>query len=179
RRRHREPLGMRQAVLDAVERAVEQHRQDFAFNRLVVHVLAPEGQARLRFEAALDGQAEAFARAVRRRLAEARLPAPAHLHIGWRLHRTLPPGLEGRFDDRAFYVELDRAEAAATAMLVVVQGRAKKDRYTIKSGTTVTVGRLAEVADERGRLVRRNRVAFLDYDDPRLDEAEQIGRAHV
>lgn len=179
-----EPLELRHAVLDEVERVVERYQDGPPFNRMVIHALAPDGQARLRFEAAFEGQTEPLRQAVLRRLAEARLPAPPQLHLSWRLHRLPPPELERRFEGRSYFVDLDRSEPAATAMLVVVQGRAKKDRYTIKSGMTVTIGRLAEVADERGRLVRRNRVAFLDYEDPSLDEAEQrlhrtISRAHA
>lgn len=179
-----EPLELRHRLLDEIERAAEPHRKSAGFNRIVVHVLAPEGRTRLLFEAALEGQDEPFPQAVHRRLAEARFSVPAQLHVGWRFYRRPPQRLDGYFYAQPFYVELHRRSASTLATLVVVQGRAKKERYTIRSGTTVTVGRHDDVTDDRGRVVRHNRVAFLDYADPQLDDALQrvhqtVSRAHA
>ncbi len=179
-----EPLELRRSLLDAIEHAAEPYRRDFVFNRLVVHVLVPDGRARRRYEAALEGQPEAFPQAVLRRLAEAGIPAPGTLNVGWKLHRTPPQRLQSRFAGQPFYVELLRRRLTGTATLKVVRGRATREAFVIRSGGPVTIGRQAEVTDERGRVVWRNAVAFLDYEDPRLDAEEQhihatISRVHA
>lgn len=179
-----EPLELRHQILNEVERAVEPHRQDFSFNRLIVHVLAPEGRVRLRFEAALESQSESFQHAVRRQLKEARLPIPTSLNITWKYHRTAPLKFAEHFEKKSFYIELQRRKVAKTAVLDVKKGRTSKSRYLIRSAHMVTIGRMPEVADEKGRLVRRNKIAFFDYEDPRLEGDEgkiqrTVSRAHA
>lgn len=160
-----EPLELRRSLLDAIERAAEPHRQHFPFNRLLVHLHAPDDRSRVLLETALEGQPEPFAEAVRRRLADARIPVPKGLGVRWKRYTRIPERLEDAFDGQPFYVELQRRKVSTTATLSVVKGRATEGRYTIRSGATVTIGRQQEVTDARGRLIRRNVVAFLDYAD--------------
>ncbi len=179
-----EPLELRRDLLDAVERAAEPHKKHFTFNRLLIHILAENEQVRLLYESALDGPGEPFREAVLRRLADARIAVHGSLNVSWKFHRTLPQRLVDQFKGRAIYVELHRRKASTTATLTVMQGKAKRNQYTIKSGRTVTLGRLAEVIDNKGRLVRRNTIAFQDYEDERLSEAQEqihrtISRAHA
>lgn len=179
-----EPLELRRDLLDAVERAAEPHKKHFTFNRLVVHILAENDKARLLYESALEAPGEPFRESVLRRLADARIPIRGSLSVGWKIHRTLPRRLAGSFEGSPYYIELRKRKAYTSATLTVVQGRAKRDQYTIKSGTTVTLGRLAEVIDEKGRRIRRNTVAFQDYEDERLSEEQQqihktISRVHA
>ncbi len=174
-----EPLELRRSLLDEIEHAAEPYRRSFPFHGLTLHVLAPDEAARRRFETALGGQREPFAAAVLRRLADARIPAPGSLHVRWKFHRTPPQKLRERFGERPYHVEWHQRRAAATATLKVVAGRASKEEYVIRSGAPVTLGRQAEVTDERGRIVWRNTVAFLDYEDPRLDEDERHVHATV
>ena len=179
-----EPLEVRRNLLDAVERAAEPHKKNFTFNRLVVHVLAENDKTRLLYEAALDAPGEPFREAVLRRLADARIRTQGSLNISWKLHRTMPQRLAEAFGGKHIYVELHRRKVYTTATLTVVQGKTPREKYTIKSGITATLGRGAEVIDEKGRRVRRNTVAFQDYEDRRLGEAERkihktISRAHA
>ncbi len=179
-----EPLELRRDLLDAVERAAEPHKKNFTFNRLVVHVLAENDKTRLLYESALEAPGEPFRDAVLRRLADARIRAQGGLNISWKIHRTLPQRLAEAFGGKAIYVELHRRKVYTTATLTVVQGKTPRTKYTIKSGTTATLGRGAEVIDEKGRLVRRNTVAFQDYESKRLDEEQRhihktISRVHA
>ncbi len=179
-----EPLELRRSLLDEIEHAAEPYRRSFPFHGLTLHVLAPDEAARQRFETALGGQREPFAAAVLRRLADARIPAPGSLHVRWKFHGAPPQKLKNRFEEHPYHVEWHQRRAAATATLKVIAGRASKEEYVIRSGAPVTLGRQAEVTDERGRIVWRNTVAFLDYEDPRLDEDEQhihatISRVHA
>jgi len=177
-----EPLEMRRNILDAVEHAAEPYRKAFSFNRLQVHVLAPDERTRLLYETALGGQSEPFERAVSRRLSDARIPVPGSLNVTWRLYRTPPQRLRDRFEEEAVYVELQKRRISATATLDVLKGKATRSRYVIRG--QATIGRRTEVTDDRGRIVWRNTVAFLDYDDEGLKEDEQeilatVSRVHA
>ena len=179
-----EPLELRRDLLDAVERAAEPHKKHFTFNRLLLHILAENDQVRLLYESALEGPGEPFREAVLRRLADARIAVHSSLNVSWKFHRTLPQRLAESFKGKAIYVELHRRKPSTTATLTVVQGKARRNQYTIKSGQTVMLGRLEKVIDSKGRLVRRNTVAFQDYEGNRLSEAQQqihrtISRAHA
>ncbi len=179
-----EPLELRRNLLDAVERAAEPHKKHFTFNRLLVHILAENDTERLLYESALEAPGEPFRDAVLRRLADARIPVHGSINVSWKFHRSLPQRLAKPFNGRPLYVELQRRKATTTATLTVRRGKAKRNQYTIKSGRTVTLGRLDEVLDAKGRLVRRNTVAFQDYEETRLsDELQQvhktISRAHA
>lgn len=184
RREPTEPLEFRRAILADVERAAEPHRRHFPFNRLTVHLLAESNRARHVFEAALDGQDESFSDAVHRRLADARIPVQDLLHVTWRFYRSVPDRLAGSFGEQPFYVEFSRRRTATTATLTVLKGLTPKERYVIKSKRATTIGRLGEVVDERGRMVRRNTVAFADYETEDLAPDEQkiletVSRIHA
>lgn len=179
-----EPVEVRRNLLDAVERAAEPHKKNFTFNRLVVHVLGENDKTRLLYESALEAPGEPFRDAVLRRLADARIRVQGTLNVSWKFHRTLPQRLAESFGGQPVYVELHRRKVYTTATLTVVQGKAPRTKYTIKSGVTTTLGRRANVIDEKGRLVRRNTVAFQDYEDKRLGEEQRdihktISRVHA
>ncbi len=178
-----EPLEMRQALLDAIERAAEPYRLQFHFNRLIVHILTPDEARQRLYEAALEGQREPFASAVLRRLADARIPVSGALHVAWKFHRTPPRRLAAALERDGVHVVFDRRRVEGTATLSVVRGRTEREHYVIRAGTT-TLGRQAEVTDERGRIVWRNTIAFLDYEDERLREDEReihatVSRVHA
>ncbi len=59
--------------------------------------------------------------------------------------------------------------------LVVVKGSAELPEYQLKK-ERILVGRLSEVLDREGRMVRRNDVVFLDNGD---DINSTVGRAHA
>ena len=179
-----EPLELRRDLLDAVERAAEPHKKHFTFNRLLIHILAETDQVRLLYESALEGPGEPLREAVLRRLADARIAVHGSLNVSWKFHRTMPQRLASSFKGKPIYVELHRRKPTTTATLTVMQGKARRNQYTIKSGQTVMLGRLEKVIDSKGRLVRRNTVAFQDYEGDRLSEAQQqihrtISRAHA
>ncbi|MEM9665922.1 MAG: Swt1 family HEPN domain-containing protein [Bacteroidota bacterium] len=176
------PLDLRRDLLGAVERACEVHRHHFDFNRLVVHILAERDRTRDLYEAALITTGESFRSAVRRRLADARIVTPSALRIDWKLHRRVTERLREEFEAGPVYVELIKRRAARSATLTVVSGQAQQDSFTIRSTSNVTIGRLAEVVDTRGRVVRHNTIAFSE--DPHLGDDllalhQTVSRAHA
>lgn len=170
-----DPLELRARLLDAVEAALEPHRHHLAFSGVVVHVVAEADRLRDRYEMAFQARREPFEAAVRRRLAEARMDLPGAARIAWKLHQRAPKRFAGQFDE-GVYVELRKRRAQTTATLAVVDGQAREPHYVITSDADLTIGRVPEVMDSRGRLVRRNAVSLVD--DAALDP-DDIARHHT
>ena len=160
------PLEIRRAILDDVESrviAVGGGKRLFPFNRLRVHLLAPEPHVRAELEAvAREGwnlKEEAAAR-----LRERDCPVPA----GFDLEVVFDEEAGPAFGERRFWVEYAKTESAPlpTAAVVrpalevtVLKGTAGQRVYEL-AGDRVYLGRLDEVVDADGRVRRRNDVAF-------------------
>ncbi len=176
----REPLELHRDLLDAVEDAVVPHRRNPQLRGLTVHILAPDTDARFVAESAVEGQEDPFPEAVRRRLSDAGVKDAERLRVSWAYHDDVPLGLD--FGERPWAVELHRRPSEAAATLTVLRGQTDQEWYLIKSDAPVPMGRTAEVADRRGRVVRRNRVVFahyegLDADVRRINRT--VSRAHA
>jgi hypothetical protein len=170
------PLEIRRAILDDVEShviAVGEGKRIFPHNLLRVHLLVPDADERVRFEAVVregwDLQREIVGRLAGRGCA---LPAGVDVEVAF------DDEAHPRFADRRFYVEyLNREPPAAAATvttplpagdaarptleLTVLKGTATQRVY-VHEGPRVYLGRLEEVVDPDGRVRRRNDVAFLE-----------------
>lgn len=69
------------------------------------------------------------------------------------------------------------AAIPAQAQLVVLEGDATRKTYPL-GGERINVGRLAEVADQHRRIVRRNQVVFLDVDSE-TNQTVSRAQAHI
>jgi hypothetical protein len=173
------PLEVRRAVLDDAEShvvAVGEGRRIYPHNHLRVHLLVPEPEERVRFEAVVR-EAWDLQREIAGRLAERGCPLPA----GFAVEVVFDEETHPRYGDRRFYVEyLTEAPAAAPAPssapgappvaaggerpaleLTVLKGAATQRVYELDA-PRVYLGRLEEVTDPDGRVRRRNDVAFLE-----------------
>ena len=172
-----EPLEIRKHILRTVEKEVEDYLRhgDPSCNRLFVHVKARDERMHRRYKAALVSQ-ETFRKAVRRHLADARLKLPPQLKVEYKLSA---PGKEpirrvrSRLVGKDYVVEFYKVSTANKATLTVLHGRVinkskrSKPKFKVTGDNPVTIGRLAEVTDERtGYVSRRNTIAFMDADDP-------------
>lgn len=179
-----EPLELRRDILDEVERVSEPHKRHFKFNRLIVHLLAENDRSKVLFETALESEGESFSEAVLRRLSDARIPVSGSLHISTKFHRSVSDRTRSYFEKKPIFVELRRRRISTTATLSVIRGKTRRNQFTIKSTNTTNIGRLSDVVDDSGRLVRRNHVAFQDYENPKLSEEqrkiqETVSRVHA
>jgi hypothetical protein len=176
-----QPLEIREAVIDDIERHVEpvdSGRRALPFNRVTVIVLAPDKSDRARLEAALGGIADA----VRNRLAEIQCPAPPGFTIEVRY--TKQPRPEWTPGQRlAIDYNVRAAAVGATAAtpplappltLTVVRGEATQPTFTL-AGPHIHVGRTAKPVDGRGRA-RINHVVFVEGSD---EHSRTVGRAHA
>jgi hypothetical protein len=179
------PLEIRRAILDDVEArviAVGEGKRIFPNNLLRIHLLVPDPEERVRFEAVVR-EGWDLEREITERLAERGCPIPAGFGVEVAFDEEPHP----RFGERRFYVEylnrevptapVSSAKAAATVPgpviepetsaarptleLTVLKGTATQRVYNLE-GPRILLGRLEEVVDSDGRVRRRNDVAFLE-----------------
>jgi hypothetical protein len=158
------PLEIRRAVLDDASArilAVGDGKRLFPFNRITVHLLAPEPQERAALEAAAK-EGWALELEIAGRLRDRGCPVPPDLAVDVVMEETALP----QFGDRRFFVEYAKGETAAAAEsarppleLTVLKGDATQHVYEL-AGPRIFLGRLEEVVDADGRVRRRNDVAF-------------------
>jgi hypothetical protein len=160
------PLEIRRAILDDVESrviAVGGGKRVFPFNRLRVHLLAPEPQVRTELEAVVR-EGWNLKDEVPARLRERDCPVPPGLEVDVAFDEAASPN----FAERRFWVEYSKVEAAPevaaavvrpTLEVTVLKGTATQHVYEL-AGERIYLGRLDEVVDSDGRVKRRNDVAF-------------------
>ncbi|HYN19931.1 MAG TPA: FHA domain-containing protein [Thermoanaerobaculia bacterium] len=179
-----EPMEIRRSVLDEIESrivAAGAGKRVFPFNRLHIRLLAPGSREKVELEA-LVLEAWNLAEDVRERLAENGCPVPPDLEVEVEVTEEGGPA----FADRHYLVHYERVQHAApnsgpsalsaatiavpspslagnrpTLELTVLKGIATRRVYSFPAGR-VYVGRLEEIADEEGRIRRRNDVVFLE-----------------
>ena len=171
-----------------------QGKRVFPFNRLKIRLLAPGPREKVELEAVARDVWDLPAE-VRERLSDRGCPVPADLdvdvdvtdeggpefgerrfHVGFerteRATRSAPPARSAQGQATAI------SSAAATVAipspssetdrplleLTVLKGTATRKVYSFPAGR-VHVGRMEEIADEEGRVRRRNDVAFLEEGD--------------
>lgn len=159
-----EPLEIRRAILeDAESRVVSAGggKRLFPYNRVTVHILAPDREERTGLEA-LVREGWNLREEISGRLAERGAPVPPDLAIDVVFDDEAAPAYAGR----RYYVSYERTEAAPVAKtdrptleLTVLKGTAGQRVYTL-SADRVHLGRMEEVLDHEGRVRRRNDVAF-------------------
>src|SRR4029079_15367238 len=104
------PLEIRRAILDEVEGrgiAVGGGKRLFPFNRLRIHLLAPEPQVRMELEAVVR-EGWNLKQEIAARLRERDCPVPADLEVEVAFDETAGPA----FGERRFCVEYAKTEAA-------------------------------------------------------------------
>jgi hypothetical protein len=175
-----EPLEVREAIIDDVERRVEPvegGRRVLPFNRVTIVVLAANKTDRARLEAALADLKDA----IRTRLGEIQCPLPRGFDVDVRyVKQARPEWSETQriaLDYEARQPEPEAAEAPGTVPQIkikVVRGKAMQPSYTL-TGPQVNIGRTPKPIDRRGRP-RVNHVVFLEGAD---EHSNTVGRAHA
>lgn len=186
-----EPMEIRRAVLDEVESRIVSAgggKRVFPFNRVRIKLLAPGPREKDELEA-LVGDAWDLPAEIRERIAERGCPVPPDLDVNVEVTDEASPA----FGDRRYRIEFERGERTAakppapalptlvsgagtvaipapmpggrpTLELTVLKGTATRKVYSFPAGR-VHIGRMEEIADEEGRVRRRNDVAFQEDGD--------------
>ena len=185
------PMEIHRAILDEVESRIVSAGFDkrvFPYHRLRIRLLAPTPERRVELEAVARDLWDLPAD-IRKRLTECGCPVPSDLDVD--VEVVEESGLEA--GARRHHIEFERAERTAkppapalptlissagtvavppptlggdrpTLELTVLKGTATRKVYSFPAGR-VYIGRMEEIADEEGRVRRRNDVAFQEDGD--------------
>jgi hypothetical protein len=155
------------AIIDEVAREIQptgRGRYGFPFNLIRVTLRAADARARARLQAVVDG-AEPLAQRI-----EARLVAAGCRTDGLVIAVNYTSKPKADWAGREFHVEClrvsDAKESAVEApvarlKLAVLAGETSTSSLVF-GAADITLGRGEQICDNRGRLVRVNRVAFVD-----------------
>ena len=173
------PLEMRREILDQVESriVVDSGGNQFPYGKVVVQLQPPTEALRDVFEAAFL-QDDSLKSDILMRLKSSQARHPSEIEIVVELREIQRPEREGSFPlFRLDFVKPDPARKLEIpeTKLIVVKGLAAQPEYVQKK-QHILIGRLEEVMDREGRLLRRNDIVFLDNGD---DVNSTVGRAHA
>jgi len=183
----RHPIELYRDILDEIENACEPGARGgrvFPYNAITVVMPVTSPHQRATSEAVF-AEAPPLAERVRARLRHAGCAEVDRLTVGLKFVN----GAADEWSGRAYHVEFrrhatprpssrpgkGRTEANRELHLAVVAGTAVKSRYAF--GTSrINLGRLADVLDRHGRVLRQNQVAFADAAD---DVNQSVSRTHA
>jgi FHA domain-containing protein len=184
-RRPREPLEILRALLNDIEEQVlpvGRGKRVFPFNHIVIQVAASDDEQRTKFEAFFEERN--LESEVRAHLTRAGCSIQGS--IGFELSIVDPGDAESK--EKGFRIEYQKASPEVTpssrkilgtphGRLVTLQGIANPKSLTIKQSRTY-IGRLSEILDERGNVVRRNDLAFLETEEE-INQTVSRQHAHI
>jgi hypothetical protein len=185
-----EPLEIRRAVLeDAESRVVAAGggKRIFPYNRIRVHLLAPDPRERIELEALVQ-EGWNLREEISTRLRDRGAPVPLDLDVQVVFDEEPRP----EYADRRFFLAYERTETAAAVTapgqparpgrrqvrpvleLTILKGVAAQRVYTV-TADRVYIGRMTEIVDSEGRVKRRNDVAF--QEDGEINQT--VSREHA
>ena len=174
---------MRREILDEVESwlAAAGRGKSLPFSGITVRLMPRDARMSEVIRAALlDGQA--LEQDIRQLLTDSQRQAPENFEVAVRLEETATQGEGG--ESRGFHIEFSRAKHPARARrkhlppqveFVVVEGIAEHAFYRLQK-PRIRLGRLKEVMDKEGQMVRRNDIVFVDNGE---EINSTVGRAHA
>lgn len=173
------PLEIRREIIEQVESriVVDTSGSRFPFAKVAVRLQPPTEALRDVFEAAFlqDGSLRAD---ILEKLRDSQARYPPELDVVVELQ--LLPGPATAEASLLFQLDFVRPDPSRgmevpETRLAVIKGSAEQPEYRLKR-ERILVGRLAEVLDREGRLVRKNDVVFLDNEE---DINSTVGRIHA
>ena len=177
----RTPLEVRKEILEQVESRIVEDKggRVFPYETVICRLQPPEGSLHDVFETAFlqDGSLQAD---IEKSLKESRARLREDLQIIVELATASEPDGAQSSPATLFQLEfvkadLHRRREVPEIKLLVTKGAAEQPEYRMKK-ERILVGRLPEVLDREGRLVRRNDLVFLDSGD---DINSTVGRIHA
>ncbi|HEV8130908.1 MAG TPA: FHA domain-containing protein [Acidobacteriota bacterium] len=177
----REPLEVRREILEEVEDKIRTTggKRAFPFNAIVVSLFGADPESRAVLQAAFIDTGQ-IASDIHQLLEGCEIPGELQIHV--RIVGESKPEL-GQIDTAGFHIHYSRRvqkekkklAQVPSAFLTVLRGKAKRKNCKVNTPQT-NIGRLREILDLSGRVVRRNDLAFLDLDDA---VNSTVSRAHA
>jgi hypothetical protein len=173
------PLEVRRAILEQVESriVVDKDGKLFPFEKIELHLYPPTKALYDVFEVAFSSE-DSLKSDLQLKLREAQVQEPVNLQILMEIHEPeeQSPGESGELFHLNF-VKLDRFRPSEMPEIIlsIVKGSVEQETYRLKK-ERILIGRLSEVTDLEGRMVRKNDVVFSDNGD---DINSTVGRIHA
>jgi hypothetical protein len=172
----RTPLEIRRGILEQVESrmVVDRGGKVFPFEKVVVRLRPPTEALRSILETAFI-QDDSLRSDILQKLRDSRASHPREIQIAVEL-ATCGSGEpdSGVFELEFAAVDHERKRETPAIRMTVLKGSAEKTIYDLNKDR-ILVGRLSEVLDREGRMIRRNDVVFLDNGE---DVNSSVGRSH-
>jgi hypothetical protein len=172
-------LAVRQEILEQVKAGIAVNGNQFLCEKLMVRLQPPTKVLQDAFDAAFL-QEGSLKTGILELLKGVNTEPPKPLEVIVELKRDLALSPEASSPRPLFQIEFIkhdpsiRKEAPETSF-VISKGSAEQATYTLKKDR-ILIGRLQEVLDREGRVIRRNDVIFLDDGD---DINSTVSRAHA
>jgi hypothetical protein len=170
------PLEVRREILEQVESriVVDSGGKLFPFGKVAVRLRPATEALRSIFEAAFI-QNDSLRSDIYQKLTDSKAAYPREIEITVEVAAGGSNEIDGRIYDLDFAtVDREHKRDIPVIKMTVLKGSAEKAFYEMKKDR-ILVGRLPEVLDREGRMIRRNDVVFLDNGE---DVNTSVGRAH-
>jgi hypothetical protein len=148
-------------------------RTRFPFGKVAVRLRPPSETLSSVFEAAFI-QNDSLQSNIRQKLRDSKASCPANLEISVELLSGGPAEETAGMYELEFGVSPPPKKEIPSIRLSVIKGSAEQMSYDLKK-ERILIGRLPEVLDREGRMIRRNDIVFLDNGE---DINTSVGRAH-
>jgi hypothetical protein len=175
------PLEIRREILEQVESrvAIDKGGKLFTFEKLEINLFPATMAQRDIFDMTFIA-GDSLKSDIRNKLREAGVPRGEDLEIAIELHTpTSSDQAESPSNElfRINFIKQNQAHPieAPEASLEIIKGSVEQAAYRLKK-ERILIGRLLEVTDLEGRMVRKNDVVFLDNGD---DINSTVGRIHA
>jgi hypothetical protein len=175
-----EPIDIRKDVLRQIGGklvTIRPGKRSFPFKFLTIEFFVPDEERQAIFETAFV-EAQALQTDIQIFLQRELGEKPAALRIAVNVQVAPPPAdVTGvfRLVYRRTAMPDGEAHTQPNAQLVILKGQTTRERYVLDKERTY-IGRLPQVTDKAGRIVRRNDIVFADNSD----EANQtVSRVHA
>jgi hypothetical protein len=172
------PLELRREIIEQVESrlVIDTCGSSFPYAKVIIQLQPPTGALRDVFEAAFL-QDQSLESDILTKLKDSQAKFPPELEI---LVELKSPGGATTENTRMFQLDFVKPDPSHKPEIpgtrfVVIKGVAEQPEYGLKK-ERILIGRLAEVMDREGRLVRKNDVVFVDNGE---DINSTVGRIHA
>jgi hypothetical protein len=172
------PLEVRREVLEQVEAriAIDTGRKLFSFEKIEIHIHPATEALSDVFETAFlrDSSLEME---IRRKLREEEIQQAGSLEITVQVHEPANDKAKPENLLQLNFVKLNKPRTVEIPELTlhIIKGTVEQEIYRIKQ-ERILIGRLSEVTDQEGRMVRKNDIVFLDNGD---NINSTVGRIHA
>jgi hypothetical protein len=172
-------LEVRQEILGQVNARIDPSGNQFFYEKLMVRLQPPTEVLRDAFDAAFL-QEGSLKMGILELLKGANAAHPKPFEVSVELERDLALSPEASSPRPLFLVEFIKHDPSVKKEIpetsfVISKGSAEQQAYKLRKDR-ILIGRLQEVLDREGRVIRRNDVVFLDNGD---DINSTVNRAHA